>query len=173
LKTSKVSLSDTRALAEFRYELRCFLAFSEDVARAAGIEPQQHQLLLAIGGLPARRRPNIRTLAERLCVQHHTAVALVDKLVERGFVRRERSTEDKRQVLVRLTDTGADLLQELSRQHRRHLQRRFPRDGAGSVAHRCNDPVHRARRRVERRQWLQLERDRSGDAQRLAHRVRR
>lgn len=126
MKEPKVTLSDTRALAEFRYELRCFLAFSEQTARNAGIEPQQHQLLLAIGGLPAKLCPNIRTLAGRLCVQHHTAVALVDKLAERGLVRRERSTEDKRQVRVLLTEAGADLLQELSKKHRSHLQRVGP-----------------------------------------------
>lgn len=126
MKAPKVTLSDTRALAQFRYELRLFLAFSEQAAREAGIEPQQHQLLLAVGGLPARQRPNIRTLAERLCVQHHTAVALVDKLSVRGLVRRERSTEDKREVLVRLTKPGAELLQQLSRKHRAHLQRIGP-----------------------------------------------
>ena len=122
MKPPRVTLSDTRALAAFRYELRSFLAFSEQAARDAGIEPQQHQLLLAVGGLPARQRPNIRSLAKRLCVQHHTVVALVDKLCERGLVRRERSTEDKREVLVRLTEPGAELLQQLSRLHRRHLQ---------------------------------------------------
>jgi DNA-binding MarR family transcriptional regulator len=121
LKTPRVTVSDLRALAAFRYELRGFLAFSEQAARAAGIEPQQHQLLLAVGGLPAGQRPNIRTLAERLCVQHHTAVALVDKLEGRGLVRRERSTEDKREVLVRLSPSGAELLLELSRQHRGQL----------------------------------------------------
>jgi DNA-binding MarR family transcriptional regulator len=122
LKAPRVTVTDLRALAAFRYELRGFLAFSEQAARAAGIEPQQHQLLLAAGGLPPKQRPNIRTLAERLCVQHHTAVALVDKLAERGLVKRERSLEDKREVLVRLTDAGSELLQELSRQHRLHLQ---------------------------------------------------
>jgi len=122
LKPRRVPQTDLRALAAFRFELRSFLAFSEEAARAAGIEPQQHQLLLALGGLPLKQRPNIRTLAERLCVQHQTAVALVDKLAERGLVRRERSLEDKREVLVRLTDAGSDLLQELSRQHRLHLQ---------------------------------------------------
>ena len=99
-----------------------FLAFSEQAARDAGIEPQQHQLLLTVGGLPPRQRPNIRSLATRLCVQHHTVVALVDKLCERGLVRRERSTQDKREVLVRLTEPGAELLQQLSRLHRDHLQ---------------------------------------------------
>jgi DNA-binding MarR family transcriptional regulator len=122
LKAGRVPLSDLRALAAFRYELRCFLAFSEHAARECGIEPQQHQLLLAIGGLPAGQRPNIRTLAERLCVQHHTVVALVDKLEERALARRERSTEDKREVLVRLTEPGGQLLQHLSRLHRAQLQ---------------------------------------------------
>jgi DNA-binding MarR family transcriptional regulator len=122
MKAAPVSVSDYRALAAFRYELRCFLAFSEQAARAAGIEPQQHQLLLAIGGLPPGLRPNIRTLAERLCVQHHTTVALVDKLEQRKLVQRERSSEDKRQVLVSLTKDGTKLLRQLSRLHRRRLQ---------------------------------------------------
>jgi DNA-binding MarR family transcriptional regulator len=119
-------VNDYRALSAFRYELRSFLAFSEQAARAAGIEPQQHQLLLAVGGLPAGMRPNIRTLAERLCVQHHTAVALVDKLEERGLVLRERSTEDRREVLLRLTGDGAKLLRDLSRLHRTRLQSAGP-----------------------------------------------
>jgi len=122
LTARRVPQTDLRALAAFRYELRCFLAFSERAARQAGIEPQQHQLLLAIGGLPAELRPNIRTLAERLCVEHHTAVALVDKVEARGLVLRERSTEDKREVLVRLTDAGRDLLQQLSVLHRDQLR---------------------------------------------------
>jgi DNA-binding MarR family transcriptional regulator len=122
LKARRVTEADLRALAAFRYELRCFLAFSERAARDRGIEPQQHQLLLALGGLPAGMRPNIRSLAERLCVQHHSAVALIDKLEQRGLVRRERSTEDKREVLVRLTPAGAELLQELSLLHRGQLR---------------------------------------------------
>ena len=121
-----IGLADYRALAAFRYELRCFLAFSEQAARAAGIEPQQHQLLLALRGLPAGSRPNIRTLSERLCVQHHTAVALVDKLEERGLVRRERGKLDKREVLVRVTSSGRQLLRGLSRLHRARLQRVGP-----------------------------------------------
>jgi DNA-binding MarR family transcriptional regulator len=124
--TTGIGLDDYRALAAFRYEIRCFLAFSEQAARAAGIEPQQHQLLLAVRGLPAGARPNIRTLAERLCVQHHTTVALVDKLERRALIRRERSKLDKREVLVRLTPGGARLLRELSRLHRARLQQAGP-----------------------------------------------
>jgi DNA-binding MarR family transcriptional regulator len=119
---ARVSQSEYRALAEFRYEIRRFLAFSERAARDAGIEPQQHQLLLALQGLAPGSRPTIGTVAERLCVQHHTAVALVDKLEEHGLVRRERSREDRREVFLRLTADGASKLQALSEIHREHLR---------------------------------------------------
>ena len=118
----KLSNADYRSLAAFRYEIRKFLSFSEQAAREAGIEPQQHQLLLAVRGLPESLRPTIRTISERLCVQHHTAVALVDKLEARGLLQRERSTLDRREVLLRLTEDGAELLRGLSARHRQQLQ---------------------------------------------------
>ncbi|HSC89403.1 MAG TPA: MarR family winged helix-turn-helix transcriptional regulator [Polyangiaceae bacterium] len=117
----RLALKDYRALAAFRYEIRRFLAFSERAARAAGIEPQQHQALLAIHGLPEGMRPTIGTLAERLCVEHHTAVAIVDKVVEKQLAVRERSQHDKREVLVRLTPAGSQLLRGLSAAHREQL----------------------------------------------------
>lgn len=123
----RVQTSDYRSLAAFRYEMRKFLAFSEKAARAAGIEPQQHQLLLALRGLPKDLRPTIRSVAERLCVEHHTAVALVDKLARHGFVLRERSTADKREVLLRLTPAGNAILRRLSALHRAQLKEVGPR----------------------------------------------
>jgi DNA-binding MarR family transcriptional regulator len=117
----KITQSDYRLLASFRYEVRKFLAFSEQAARAAGIEPQQHQLLLALRGLPDGLRPTIGTVAERLCVQHNTAVALVDKLEERGLLQRERSSGDKREVLLKLTSEADALLRKLSAMHREQL----------------------------------------------------
>lgn len=123
----RVQNSDYRSLAAFRYEMRKFLAFSERAARAAGIEPQQHQLLLALRGLPEDLRPTIGSVAERLCVQHHTAVALVDKLEGHGFVVRERGTEDKREVLLRLTPKGNAILRSLSALHRAQLKEVGPK----------------------------------------------
>jgi DNA-binding MarR family transcriptional regulator len=117
----KITQSDYRLLASFRYEVRKFMAFSEQAARAVGIEPQQHQLLLALRGLPDRMRPTIGTVAERLCVQHNTAVALVDKLEERKLLQRERGLEDKREVLLKLTPDGEALLRKLSSMHREQL----------------------------------------------------
>lgn len=119
---SRISTADYRALAALRYEIRKFLAFSEQAARSAGIEPQQHQLLLALRGLPAGARPTIRVVAERLCVQHHTAVALVDKLEQRGFLLRERRSRDRREVLLRLTPDGDAVLRKLSALHREQLR---------------------------------------------------
>jgi DNA-binding MarR family transcriptional regulator len=118
----KVSQSDYRALGAFRYEIRKFLAFSERAARALEIEPQQHQLLLAVRGLPQEVRPTIGAAAERLCVQHHTAVALVDKLQERGLLKRERASPDRREVLLRLTPAGEAVLKQLSVLHREQLK---------------------------------------------------
>jgi DNA-binding MarR family transcriptional regulator len=98
------------------------LAFSEHAARAAGVEPQQHQLLLAVKGLPKDTRPTIRAAAERLCIQHHTTVALVDKLESRGLLERERSTLDRREVLLNLTAAGEAMLSRLSALHREQLR---------------------------------------------------
>ena len=119
---ARLSRADYRALASFRYEIRRFLAFSERAARDAGVEPQQHQLLLAVRGLPEGVAPTIGAIAERLCVQHHTTVALVDKLEARGLLARERSSEDRRQVLLHVTDEGEALLHALSSLHRKQLK---------------------------------------------------
>ena len=123
---ASLSLSDYRALAEFRHQIRTFLSFSERAARAQGIEPQQHQLLLACKGLPQGSRPTIGMLAQRLCVEHHSAVALVDKLEASELVRRERNPEDGREVLVRITARGEALLAALSELHREQLQQVGP-----------------------------------------------
>jgi DNA-binding MarR family transcriptional regulator len=118
----RVRTSDYRALATFRYEIRKFLAFSEHAAKDAGIEPQQHQLLLAVRGLAEGLRPTIGTIAERLSVRHHTAVALVDKLEARGLLTRQRGTEDRREKLIQLTEEGDALLQTLSALHSAQLR---------------------------------------------------
>ena len=113
-------------MAELRYQIRRFLRFSENAARQAGIEPQQHQLLLAVRGLPDALKPTIGVLAERMQLQHHSTVELIDRLVERGFLIRLRSTDDRRQVLVKLTRDGEEFLQTLSLQHLQELQSAGP-----------------------------------------------
>ena len=121
------NLPDFVAMAELRYQIRRFLRFSENVARQAGIEPQQHQLLLAVKGLPTKLKPTIGVLAERMQLQHHSAVELVDRLVDRGFLLRLRATDDRRQVLVKLTRDGEEFLKKLSLHHLQELQSSGPK----------------------------------------------
>lgn len=113
---------DLRAMAELRYQIRRFLRFSEDSARGAGIEPQQQQLLLAIKGLPEGMRPTVSVLAERMQLQHHSTVGLIDRLVDRGLLIRLRATGDKRQVLIKLSGDGEDCLRRLALHHLHELQ---------------------------------------------------
>jgi DNA-binding MarR family transcriptional regulator len=119
-------MPDFKSLAELRYQIRCFLRFSETAARQAGIEPQQHQLMLAVRGLPGDLKPTIGVLADRMQLQHHSTVELIDRLVDRGFVCRLRSTDDRRQVLVKLTHDGEKFLASLSLHHLEELQTTGP-----------------------------------------------
>jgi DNA-binding MarR family transcriptional regulator len=124
--TTQAKTIDYTALAELRYQIRRFLRYSEEAARSTGIEPQQHQLLLALKGLPSERHPSIGALAERLQLQHHSAVELVDRSVQRNLVRRVRSTSDQRQVFIRLTAKGERILRDLSVHHRDILREAGP-----------------------------------------------
>ena len=121
------NLPDFKAMAELRYQIRRFLRFSENAARQAGIEPQQHQLLLAVKGLPNNLKPTIGVLAERMQLQHHSTVELVDRLADRGFLLRLRATDDRRQVLVKLTRDGEEFLKTLSLHHLHELQSSGPK----------------------------------------------
>ena len=104
-------LSDAhyRSLADFRHQLRKFLAFSEGAAREVGLEPRQHQLLLALRGLAAGAEPSVQALADHLVLKHHTVVELLDRLETAGFVRRDRAPEDRRRAQIALTPRGAEL----------------------------------------------------------------
>ena len=122
-----MSRLDYAALATLRLELRRFVAFSERAAHAAGLEPQQHQLLLALRGLASPDRPaTIGNIAEWLAIQHHSAVELVDRAAARGLVQRQQDAEDRRRVFVELTDAGAAVLTDLSMQHREELETTAP-----------------------------------------------
>jgi DNA-binding MarR family transcriptional regulator len=123
---ASIPIADFQRLAEFRYRIRQFLHFSEEAARQTGIEPQQHQLMLAIKGLPPDLRPTITVLASRLCLRHHSTVELIDRLVERGAAVRRASEQDRREVLVELTSHGEELLRQLSILHWQELQTSGP-----------------------------------------------
>jgi DNA-binding MarR family transcriptional regulator len=121
-----LTLAQYRDLAEFRRQIRKFLYFSEVTAKEHGIEPQQHQLLLAVQGLPESARPTIREIASRLFTQHHSAVELINRLENAGAVARRPGPDDKREVWVRLTPAGRAMLRKLALDHRTELERSGP-----------------------------------------------
>jgi DNA-binding MarR family transcriptional regulator len=117
---------DYRALSEFRYQIRRYVAFSESAASVAGVEPQQHQLLLAVQGMPAGHKVRIGDLAERLQIRHHSAVELVGRMEAKGLVVRVPGETDRREVHVRLTPRGSRILRALTVLHREELRRAAP-----------------------------------------------
>jgi len=123
----RLTLADYRALAEFRYQIRKFLHFSEQAVQAGGLERGQYQLMLAIKGMPAGVRPRIRDLANRMQIQHHSAVELINRLEAGGYVRRERAQDDRREVLLVLAPKGERVLAELALHHHQELRSAAPR----------------------------------------------
>ena len=116
---------DYEALAEFRYLLRKFLRFSKDFLRAtAGLNPEQYEALLAIKGFAAPIGLTISQLSERLQVKHHSAVNIVDRLMERKLVTREAGKIDRRRRHVQLTAKGEKLIEELAAVHQKEIRMR-------------------------------------------------
>jgi DNA-binding MarR family transcriptional regulator len=126
VSTNTMTSAEFRALAEFRYQIRIYLNGSEEAARNAGLEPQQYLLLLALRGLPQGREASIRELAERLQLRHHSVVELVDRLERRLLLRRERSRDDRRQVILHLTPRGERILTRLAKQRILELRTAAP-----------------------------------------------
>jgi DNA-binding MarR family transcriptional regulator len=110
-------------LLAVRTTLRRFLRWSEEQARAEGLTPAQHQLLLAVRGHADQRGPTIGEVADVLLVRHHSAVELVDRAAEAGLVRRVADRDDERVVRLRLTEPGARRLRRLSAAHLDELRR--------------------------------------------------
>jgi DNA-binding MarR family transcriptional regulator len=109
-------------LAEFRAALRRFMAASETINREGGTTPQQYQAMLAIKTWPYDTM-SMKDLAEQLLLTHHAAVQLVDRLAKSGLAIRRASLEDRRSVLLTLTDRGEQLLDELAEKHLEELLR--------------------------------------------------
>jgi DNA-binding MarR family transcriptional regulator len=115
---------DYQRLLQFRTALRQFLHWSEEQAAAVGLTPAQHQLLLAIRGLPGN--PTIGEIADELLLRHHSAVGLVDRAAEAGLVERRVDADDHRVVRLHLTGAGARKLRQLSELHLAELSRLRP-----------------------------------------------
>ncbi len=118
----KLAKKSYQALADFRYALRCFLAFSEQEAGNAGLTLQQYQALLAIKGARDRSELGIGDIAERLLIRHHTAVELVNRLEKNGFVTRAKDKDDARRVTVALSEKAERAMDGLASAHLQELK---------------------------------------------------
>src|ERR1051326_1054311 len=125
-RDSRISAEDYRALAEFRYRVRIFLTFSERNARQAGIHPQQHRLILAVKGMPPNVAPSIRNLAQRLQIEHHSAVELKARPAAKGLVVRRSDSGDRRVVHVEVTPKAEKILAQLSMRNKEELRQAAP-----------------------------------------------
>lgn len=118
---TRAETMDYEALANFRFELRKFLAFSDAAAAKAGLTPQQHQALLTIKGFSTKIPVSIGELAKLLFIKHHTAVELVDRMTKLGLLSRVVDDTDARRALIKLTREGELRLRKLSKIHAAEL----------------------------------------------------
>jgi len=107
--------ADYEALAQFRYQVRIFLAFSEAAARRQGLTPQQHQALLGVKGFLRPRPATVGDVARFLLIRHHSAVELIGRMARLGLINRVPDPADARRVHLKLTRKGERKLQALSR----------------------------------------------------------
>ena len=114
-------------LAEFRFELRKFQQFSEGAALEAGLQPQQHQLLLQVAGADEETAVTIAYAANRLGLKHNSTVELVDRSEREELIERTTDKDDKRRAILRLTRRGRQVLNRLSGDHARELNEMAPR----------------------------------------------
>jgi DNA-binding MarR family transcriptional regulator len=121
VKHTSVQAHSLRSLAEFRYQLRRFLSFSEAASESCGIGVQQYQLMQVIAAMPPGQQSSISYLAERMILRHNSMVELVDRAERSGLVRREHDEKDLRRSLVLLTPHGSAMLDRLVAQHLEEL----------------------------------------------------
>jgi DNA-binding MarR family transcriptional regulator len=113
--------SKLKSLAEFRFQMRKFLSFSEGASERCGIPAQQYQLMQVIAAIPETQQASITYLAERMVLRHNSTVELVDRAERAGLVRRESDPKDMRRSLVLLTTQGHEILNRLVAEHLREL----------------------------------------------------
>lgn len=108
-------------LSDFRYQLRCFLRFSEELTHSYGVTNLQYLLVLHVKGFKGRDWATIGELAERLQSHHNGVVALTARCAKMGLIFKKRGTADKRQVEIHLTKKGNVLVTKLGKLHRAEL----------------------------------------------------
>ena len=108
-----MTMNPYRPMARFREELRHFLRRSETAARAVGITPRQHLLLLQIAGSDGSTA-TVSELVQKLALTQSAVTELVQRAEQAGLVARTPSTEDGRVGNLSMTKRGAAKLDAVS-----------------------------------------------------------
>lgn len=112
-----------RELAEFRFQLRQFLSFSEVSSERHGIQAQQYQLLQVVAAAPSGQPASVSYLADRMILRHNSTVELVDRAERAGLVKRHTDERDLRRSIIKLTPAGEQVLRALVAEHIQELER--------------------------------------------------
>lgn len=121
-----LSSEQYRRLAEFRYQMRRFLHFSQEAAAGAGLHTKQYQMLQVIAGMPDGMAPTIAAVASRMCLRHNSAVELVNRTIEANLIRKVADPVDHRRLLLQITPSGQRILASLMEYHMRELEELGP-----------------------------------------------
>ncbi|MGA7340566.1 MAG: MarR family winged helix-turn-helix transcriptional regulator [Terracidiphilus sp.] len=140
-----LDVAHLQRLAEFRFQLRRFLHFSQAAAEQAGLRNQQYQMLQCVGGMPVGVEPTIVNVAARMLLKHNSAVELVDRAIEQGLLRRSADRDDHRRILLRVTPQGERMLASLAEFHSQELEQSGP-----ELVRALQHVLHASRRSPER-----------------------
>jgi DNA-binding MarR family transcriptional regulator len=86
--------------------------FVSKILEAEGITLQQYNVLRILRGAGPDGLPTL-SVAERMIERTPGVTRLIDRMERKGWVRRQRCTEDRRRVWCRITDDGLELLARL------------------------------------------------------------
>ena len=108
-------------LAEARFVLRKVARIFVDEAKAAGLDPLDHQAMMQIYGSPSGEL-TVGKLAERLDIVPPFASNLLRGLTNKGLIARRQDKSDQRITHVSVTDTGRTLLEDIDAKVHFHLE---------------------------------------------------
>lgn len=95
------------SLIALRRILRATDMFGRELAQSAGLTAVQLRVLQVVG---ETGQSTATAISNRMRVSQATVTVLVDKLVARGMVQREKSQSDRRQTDILITDLGQQTL---------------------------------------------------------------
>lgn len=118
------NLSSDEILLRIRGISRSLEKRSQQVARRTGLTAQQLAALVAISGT---EEATVSHIAKRANLSQTVASHVIDQLVRLELVTRRRSVEDRRRVLVRISEKGTEKLLQAPRVRHEPFHSRFNR----------------------------------------------